>query len=407
MNHARICNSTWLALVIATLLTTTGCSDNVYSEYGRRGGRGETSLNGTRVLGDMFEQAGHRVRSLTYLSPKLDKFDVVVWFPDDFDAPTQEVEYRLTDWLTDTSNDGQPRVLVYVGRDYDAAPDYWQHMQGKAPAGLQAEYKRRLSEAKADTVANRPRPLTRTETEDWFTLDTKSKQTQVKQLKGEWATDIDPTKTEIVRDTRMVLRDRLYHPLLTDGEDNLIASELAYDSDYYSEPLPSGRLILIENGSWLLNARLVNHEHRKLAGRLVDSIGQPRRNVLFLESGPGGPPVLDEDPNSSLPTGIGLFRVWPIGAVLTQLAALGIVFAVMRWPIFGIPKRLNRKSWSDFGSHVSAVGQLLSGSRDRAYAIGLLMLYRQSLRHESVGGTEISQPTTPLPPPEPSASDSE
>src|SRR5690606_31970976 len=93
-------------------------------------------------------------------------------------------------------------------------------------------------------------------------------------------------------------------------------------------------------------------------------------------------PIRDEDPTVQNPTGLALFRVWPIGAVLTQLAALGIVFALLKWPIFGIPKRLARASATDFNSHVAALGRLLAGGRNRAYAIGLLMLYRQSLRRE-------------------------
>ncbi|WP_425396373.1 DUF4350 domain-containing protein [Aeoliella sp.] len=406
MNNALIGNSKWLTLLLASLLVATGCTDYVPSTYGQRGGIGATSLNGTRVLAEMFEEAGHRVRSWRYLSPKVKNFDVIVWFPDDFNAPSPEVEYWLTEWLTTDSEDGGQRVLIYVGRDYDAAPDYWQHMQGKAPQGLNAEYKRRLSEARADALAQRPRPLTRTETEDWFTLDAKNKQTKVKQLTGDWAQGIDSSKIDISRRNRVVPRDRHYEPLLSDEADNLIVSELAYDGGYLSGPMPVGRVIMVENGSWLLNSRLVNHEHRKLAGRLIDDIGPPRRNVLFLESGTNGPPIRDEDPSAGMPTGLELFRVWPIGAVLTQLAALGVVVSMMLWPIFGIPKRLERKSLSDFGSHVAAVGRMLANARNRAHAIGLLMLYRQSLRHES-GGTEISQPSTPLPPPEPPASDSE
>lgn len=407
MKSARTRHLQHFGLVLATLLAAMGCSDYVPSDYGQRGGLGETSLNGTRVLGDMFEDAGHRVRSWRYLSPKLDKADVIVWFPDDFNVPSEEVEYWLTDWLTGQSDDGQPRVLIYVGRDYDAAPDYWQHMQGQAPPGLQAEYKRRLSEAKSDALANRPRPLTRSKTDDWFEYDTQPKRAKVQQLTGEWAAGVDPAKTDIVHETRMTIPDRNFQPLLVDETDKPIASELVYESSYPNQPLPSGRVILIENGSWLLNARLVNHEHRKLAGHLIDSVGPPRRNVVFLESGIDGPPIREEDPSTQLPNALGLFRIWPIGAVLTQLAALGIVFAVMRWPIFGIPKRLVRKSLSDFSSHISAVGRLLGDSRNRGYAVRLLMLYRQSLRHESVGGTEISQSTTPLPPPSPADSDSE
>ena len=50
-----------------------------------------------------------------------------------------------------------------------------------------------------------------------------------------------------------------------------------------------GQVIVVTNGSFLLNLPLVNHEHRKLAGHLIREC-VPGTKVAFLESGPGGPP---------------------------------------------------------------------------------------------------------------------
>lgn len=390
-----------LLLVSCSLLPLAGCHEEVHSIYGHRTQYAGTSLNGTRVLGGMFEAAGHKVRSWSYLSPALDKADVIVWFPDDFEAPTAEVENWLNEWLVagDPSN---PRVLIYVGRDYDAAPDYWQGMQGKAPPKLTQEYVRRLSEAKLDALHRRPKVLSHPETQDWFTLDNHPpRDVKVQKLKGRWSKGIDVAKTDIVRNAHLVPHHNGFKPLLMDENNKLLASE--YEYPYYTnENLTVGRLMLIENGSWLLNARLVNHEHRKLAGKLVESVGPAPRKVYFLESDHEGPPIRNEDPSVQNPTGLELFRVWPIGAVLTQLAALGIVFALMKWPIFGIPRRIARASTTDFNSHVAALGRLLAGGRNRAYAIGLLLLYRQSLRREPT--TEFMATNTPLPPPNPNDS---
>jgi hypothetical protein len=400
MNASRINHPLHrFAMSIATcsLLFLTGCSEDVHSTYGHRQSYAGTSLNGTRVLGGMFEAAGHTVRSWSYLSPRLDNADVLVWFPNDFEAPTEQVEDWLTQWLME-GDPANPRVLVYVGRDFDAAPDYWQSMQGKAPPNLTKEYARRLREAKLDERQYRPSMLSHPETQDWFELDNKPpRDVQVKKLKGPWAKGVDASKTDIVRNTRLIPYDDTLKPLLADGNDDLIASETEYPG-YYGNST-AGRLVMIENGSWLLNARLVNHEHRKLAGKLVESIGPGPRTVYFLESAGDGPPIRNEDPTVQNPTGLALFRVWPIGAVLTQLAALGIVFALLKWPIFGIPKRIARASTTDFNSHVAALGRLLAGGKNRAYAIGLLLLYRQSLRREPT--IEIVTTNTPLPPPNP------
>lgn len=394
--HSRIA----MTVAAFSLLFLAGCSEDVHSIYGHRQGYAGTSLNGTRVIGGMFEAAGHKVRSWSYLSPALDKADVIVWFPNDFEAPTEQVEDWLTQWLAE-GDPANPRVLVYVGRDFDAAPDYWQSMQGKAPPKLSQEYVRRLSEAKLDERHNRPSTLSHPETQEWFDLNnTPPRGVEVKKLKGSWAKGIDVAKTDIVRNTHLEPHDYTFKPLLMDENNELLASEFEY-AGYY-DTATAGRLVMIENGSWLLNARLVNHEHRKLAGKLVESVGPAPRMVYFLESDAGGPPIREEDPTVQNPTGLALFRVWPIGAVLTQLAALGIVFALLKWPIFGIPKRIARAATTDFNSHVAALGRLLAGGKNRAYAIGLLMLYRQSLRREPT--IEVVATNTPLPPPKPTDS---
>ena len=120
----------------------------------------------------------------------------------------------------------------------------------------------------------------------------------------------------------------------------------------YSE---DSQIILVENGSFLLNLPLMNHEHRKLAGELVAAVGEGR-SVVFLESGPGGPPIDPPPTDSSLWT---LFQGWPLGAILLQLGVVGIIFCFARWPIFGRPKQPAGASTTDFSYHVAAVGELL------------------------------------------------
>lgn len=392
----------WLAAIWLTTILGCAQDEEVYYDYGRRSGWAETSVNGTRTLGRMFALAGHKVRSWQYLSPSLDKADVIVWAPDDFEPPTQEVaDWLYYEWLLNVDLDDEPRVLIYIGRDFDAEPDYWQRVQGRAPAGLQGEYARRLREATSRAARKRPSRLDRTELEGWFRLDPQPPPQKVTDLTGPWARGIDATRVEIHRHTRLkpapgatvLLADEHGQPLASE-----IEAETYYDGDYYDvEP---GRILLIENGSWLLNARLVNHEHRKLAGRLIDHVGAAPKQVVFLESDAGGPPIRDTDPGAHPPMGLELFTVWPIGAVLTQLALLGIVFALMCWPVFGVPRRLPEKSTTDFGSHVAALGRLLRDTRDRRHAWKLLRLYRQPHAGELPAGVEPLQITLP-PPTEP------
>ena len=74
--------------------------------------------------------------------------------------------------------------------------------------------------------------------------------------------------------------------LLRSGKDVLVSRR----------PYDESQLIVVANGSFLLNLPLVNHEHRKLAGKLIDAVGSPRKTVVFLESYAGGPPIRDKDP---------------------------------------------------------------------------------------------------------------
>jgi hypothetical protein len=120
------------------------------------------------------------------------------------------------------------------------------------------------------------------------------------------------------------------------------------------------QIILVENGSFLLNLALINHEHRMLAGELVAAAGESG-SVVFLESGPGGPPIDPPPTDSSLWT---LFEGWPLGAILLQLGIAGIIFCFARWPIFGRPKQPISSATTDFSYHVAAVGELLAKSRD-------------------------------------------
>ncbi len=127
------------------------------------------------------------------------------------------------------------------------------------------------------------------------------------------------------------------------------------------------QVIVVTNGAFLLNLGLVNREHRKLAARLVAECGPPG-NVAFLESGPTGLAVLDKEPQNTMPSGMGLFTIYPLNILLLHLIGFGLLFCFTAWPIFGRAKRLPTATVSDFGAHVEAVGELLERTRDRKTA---------------------------------------
>jgi len=312
----------------------------------------------------MFERAGHKVLARTSLSPWLrQNADCIVWFPDDFRGPSPQVQTWLVGWLAEEPE----RTLIYVGRDFDAAPRYWEKIRALAPASQLAEIQRR--KAAADLLFNEQRARLR-ENEDcgWFKVDVKPAPRQVSSLEGEpeWLAGVDPSKAEIELASRLVPSPEA-EALLTSGSDVLVSRQLVEDS----------QLIVVANGSFLLNLPLVNHEHRKLAGHLIHQIGPPPQTVVFLQSFAGGPPIRDKDPSPNPPSGLEILNVWPTNWILMHLVVAGILFCFARYPIFGRPLEPKPDGRSDFGRHIEAVGQWLARSGDEEYAARRLSSFQK------------------------------
>jgi hypothetical protein len=314
----------------------------------------------------MFTKAGHHVFSWHYLSPRLhERADCIVWFPDDYKPPTANVRQWLLDWLAD-----QPgRTLIYVGRDFDAAPYYWKKVAPSA-TGAQASLAASELTSEQSRVTGERASLPKNEDCDWFTLDSTLTDRPAKTLEGDpkWLEGVDPAKSEIE------LKSRLEPP-----EDAKILLASKDDALVSSMDVQGSRLIVVTNGSFLLNVPLVNHEHRKLAGKLIDEIGTPSQKVVFLESDASGPPLREKDPTLGTPTGLEIFNLWPTNWILLHLSAVGVIFCFMCWPIFGRPRLMKRIAESDFSRHIAAEAELLKRSGDRTFATARLMHYRQTI----------------------------
>jgi hypothetical protein len=352
-------------LIASCLLSAGGCYEQVDTLYGRgRGSFGAESVNGTAVLQSMFEQAGHRVSARTRLSPSLRaRADCIVWFPDDYDLPNAEVRDWLDDWLCDEPD----RTLIYVGRDYDAGEPYWTKVQAGAPPGQLPLIGQRITEERSRFQVWRGLSPAKEDCQ-WFSVDNGAKPRKVRTLDGApgWLAGVDPSKVEIELNGRV--RPSSTADVLLESEGDMLVS---------AEPWCDGRLIVVANGSFLLNLPLVNHEHRKLAGKLIEEVGPAPKDVVFLESRHGGPRIYEDEPSGKTPTGLELFGRWPTNWILLQLAVVGIIFCFSRLPIFGRPRTVAPEGGADFGQHLRAMGELLGRSRDRDYAEARLAGYHQ------------------------------
>jgi hypothetical protein len=366
-----------IVLVLLIVWLTRG-APQLQTGYGRRNGDSyKTSVNGTSVLADMYRRRGHGVVSADRLSPALEKYNTIVWFPDDFDVPKTEQRAFLEQWMTNGGNRGELRTVIYVGRDYDAATAYWKRVQPQAPAEQQEEVKRQLAQAKSKFDTERAR-IPKSRDAGWFTMRDAPPR-QVTTLQGTWAAGIDAKKADITIGCRLDPAktktsgdpNNKVEPLLVSEKDVLI-SRLTQNDNAWG----GGKVIVVANGSMLLNYPLINHEHRKIAGKLI-SASEPG-NVVFLESGPGGPAVEHKSVKKKK-------QEWPypMNAIVFHLVALAVIFCLARSAIFGRAKTLPTETPADFGKHIQALGKLMQKTKDQAYAYARLQQYRQHGKRDS------------------------
>jgi hypothetical protein len=374
-------------------LTVCGCSHrDIDTFYGRRrGATGGASVNGVGVLAGMFEEAGHKVTTKRHLCPQFRGADVVVWAPDDYSPPDEKTQQFFEDWL----RGGYGRTLIYIGRDYDAAASYWEKVQPTAPPEQVVEVMRRAAQARARRTRART-GLAKEEHCGWFRVvrdrpprEVGRQESRPTPLRGKWCDrgGLDSAQVELVIEARFEVPE----PKATDGGNEPLPAEvlLAAGDDVFVRRLThegwdEGQILVVTNGSFLLNLPLVEKEHRKLAARLIAECGPPGNKVIFVESGTGGLLFLEKEPGEGQPTYWRVFTVRPIGAILLHFAVVGLVFLCGRMPIFGRPQALAADAAFDFGKHVQALGELLAGTQDQPYARQRLEDYEERVKRETV-----------------------
>lgn len=374
----------WLLAALLTIymgqFLATASAQEIQDRYGRRRGSGYgESVNGTSALIEMFQVKGHKVSTWGKLSPRINEFETIVWIPDSFDVPEQDAIDRLDDWLSD----GYNKTLIYVGRDYDAEITYWQKMLPNASAAEKGTVERRLATAQARHASRKSRAQTKQEC-DWFESDATNPPGQINALQGEWAKGIDARKVDIWIDTTIEPNqgtqsyfDQLTsRPLLSSGSDAIV-TEFTNSNKW-----KSNKLIVVNNGSFLLNVPLVNHENRKLAGKLIDSC-YPGSDTLFLESDEAGITVQGREEVDTTVRPNDWMHVWPLDFIIVHLLAVGILFLFTYFPTFGRVKEIKEESTSDFGKHIESLGELVRKTGDQQYAISRIEYYQKHVKRDS------------------------
>lgn len=381
MDSKSYCRSIWRMgwLLIAVTVFNSGCQQaEINTQYGKVSGRqGSDSLNGVSVFADMFAARGFLVKRRQKISPRINRFDTIVWFPNDYSCPSEDAINALDTWL-----DGDyGRTLIYVGRDYDARGDYYRAILKTAPLNQREELFRRIAESQVENAKRTDgttmfwRSEYRTEC-DWF-RQVRVGREKTSDVSGELAEGVSDRLPRLEVSTLLEPRDDLdwnNETLLTAAGQEFVSRRVNRYHDFGNSQ------IVVANGSFLLNYALVESGNRILATNLIDQCDSSG-GVLFLESGPMGIDVSDSDTtNHNQWAWIG---IPPLRYIVPHFLVWGVLFCFVFFPIFGRPKRLVDRNTSSFRAHVNAIGKLLGRSDQPNRAVEKINDYHRLISGES------------------------
>jgi hypothetical protein len=359
-----------LLMLALALALVAGCGGEVESDYGRAR---DQSVNGTAVLARLLRARGHQVRTAIRLTPQLNEWaDVIVRFAPYPGPPEAEEATWYLEWLTT----GEGRQMIYVPRDYDAWTEYWDQALARLPQD-QTERREQAKKLRDKPRRNWPaladlRPKHVGRPEDWFAVDTSSGAPEVcKTLTGPWSRGIEAAQAALPRHETLKVESET---VLLEGDDRPLAIEWSRFND--------SRVLVVANGSFLLNAALLNPARRPLAARVVEWAGEGPRRVAFVE----GRFVLHGPADRS--TIFELFRVPPFGWVAAQLLVLGLAACLARAPRLGRARPEPPSGEERPAAHPEALGALLARTGQAADARAILDAYRRwrNPSHPARGG---------------------
>lgn len=329
--------------------------------YGKMGRMGRKSLNGTWVLAQMVRQAGHSVSQSSRLSKTLkSRADCIIWFASDWEVP----DARIINWLEEWLKEKPGRTLIYVGRHFEAGPIYWKKILERFADQYDPTLRKVIAkrqEIGEDFLKNAADQAGQCA---WFSYKPLSEVVRPKSLEmhPRWRVPIDAQKLEIELRSQMIPPNEA--EILVRSEKHVLVACL---------PKGESQILLVNNGSFLLNMMLVNPEHRKLAARLVQAIDESGipgpKQVYFLELPwfyrlPSGP-IKEPSPYRFL-------TVYPLNGILLHLFLLGVIFALARFPRLGPGYEPDIVQRTSFDAHITAMARWLRRTRDYRFVQEML-----------------------------------
>jgi len=353
-----------LRLLAATVTTVialgvSGCGSDLDATYGK--GRG-TSLNGTSVLTRMLRESGHEVRTAIRLNDELAGWaEGIVRFAPYPGPPARDEAAWYGHWLAA----GPDRWLIYVVRDFDTVAEYWKSVRDdltdSSGASRRAEAEQKHNAA-SDWVAKLPPKSKLTaDLDEWFACETAWNPPRVcAKLAGPWAAGIDAAAAGLT----------VHEPLKT--AHGLILLEGDGKPLVIDRVIGHGRVLIIANGSFLLNEAVVNQARRPLAELVIQWAAREAKPVALVE----GAFVLGGD--AAMPTIWDLLhRVPSLRWVAIQLGLAALLASLARAPRLGRPRPDPPSGADRPAEHALALGALLARAKAAPEARELLDHYQR------------------------------
>ena len=365
-------------VVSISLLIFSGCGGTeIETKYGRSRGK---SVNGINVVVDLLRQRGHETRSAVRLTPQLEEWaDVLVRFSQS-SGPLRNKE---ANWYSEWLSAEPERRLVYVLNDYSAEADYWNELL-KTTLTVSERNRAAVKRDNAKPVLGSGPLLTPAKTKAksrssiiepddspvdpilWFEIDDGDGPHDAKTLEGPWAEGVDPRAANIMLSRSFKPQDEESARVLLSAEGKPIAIELDTFGDH--------RVLVIANGSFLVNGALLNKARRPLTDRVLDWIDEsgPSTKVATVE----GAFVTSSEPKER--TLFELAQIFPFNWISAQLLVLTVITALVLAPRLGRPFDPPTASNAERpAAHPEALGTLMARSVPPDDAREILATYRQ------------------------------
>ncbi len=393
----------------------------------------DRSLNGLGLHREMWETNGVRCLKPLRLSPRLDDMDVIVLVGQSFEPPGRGARQWLENWLASDSG----RTVIYFGRDFNADVYYRRQSLAQLPSDQQQRAAELLALREADELNLRIKQLSDSTFCGWFYLDTQHSLDEIDRFTGLWA-DAEPALNTLPGSwpVRVALappddairkrqrpawigKPKTVNPLKPPGQvssddetdesfsqwhpeeiDSVEEWNAAVSDAHQSEILLAShdgtplvfrltsdrfvgsQILIVTNGAPLLNGSLVLPLHQQIGERLIDTC-LPAKRVALLAFDDRGLMISNIPEQDNRAAGLEMLTVWPLSGITMPAAMLGIIVCISLLPILGRPQSLARRSVSDFGLHVDAIGRMLYEAHDMEHAKSAITDYFRKVRGEA------------------------